>query len=72
MVRVRLKIARLNNWPTSEEKMKTKDKIKKKLKEIEADERIKYPAATVSENAPLALIQTNLEATRGALKWVLN
>jgi len=52
--------------------MKTKDKIKKKLKEIEADERIKYPAATVSENAPLALIQTNLEATRGALKWVLN
>jgi len=51
--------------------MKTKDEIKKKLKEIESDERLKYLAATVFENAPLALIQTHLEATRTTLKWVL-
>jgi len=53
------------------ENMKTKDEIKKKLKEIESDERLKYLAATVFENAPLALIQTHLEATRTTLKWVL-
>jgi len=51
--------------------MKTKDEIEKKLQEVEADERLGYPAATVFANAPLALIQMELEAKRATLKWVL-
>jgi len=51
--------------------MKTKKEVEKKLKEIEADERINYPAATIAENAPLALLQLHLETQRDVLKWVL-
>ena len=51
--------------------MKTKKEIEKKMKEIEADKRINYPTATISENAPLALIQLHLETQRDVLKWVL-
>jgi len=50
------------------------DEIRARISEIEADGRFqsgqKRPA-TIVENAPLALIQLNLETERKALKWVL-
>lgn len=45
--------------------------ITKKLAELEADERLSYPVATVFENAPLALVQCGLENQVRTLKWVL-
>lgn len=51
--------------------MKTETEIKKRLAEIDADERYHYSPATVFENAPLALIQTALETEAQALAWVL-
>lgn len=51
--------------------MKTKDQIREKIKELESDERLSYPVATVVENAPLALIQLSLETQIDMLKWVL-
>lgn len=51
--------------------MKTKEEIEKLLKEVESDERLSYPKATVFENAPLALIQLGLETQVATLKWVL-
>lgn len=51
--------------------MKTKEEIEKALKEVESDERLSYPKATVFENAPLALIQLGLETRVATLKWVL-
>ena len=39
--------------------------------ECEKDERLSYPAADVFSNAPLALIQTDLEAKVRTLEWVL-
>jgi hypothetical protein len=53
------------------ESMKTETEIKKRLTEIDADERYHYSPATVFENAPLALIQTALETEARALAWVL-
>ncbi len=54
--------------------MRTKEEIKKRLQEIEADERYqagcKHPAR-VDINAPLALIQMGMEAEHAALTWVL-
>jgi hypothetical protein len=52
--------------------MKNKQEIEKKLAELEADERLSYPPATVYVNAPLALVQTELESKVAALKWVLD
>jgi len=51
--------------------MKTLKEIKQKLVETESDERLSYEPATVQVNAPLALIQTQLETTVNTLKWVL-
>ena len=51
--------------------MKTKQEIEAELARIQADERIGYPAADVFINAPLALIQVNLESTVKAYSWVL-
>lgn len=45
--------------------------IEDALAEIEGDERLGYPTATVDVNAPLALIQCGLENQRRALKYVL-
>lgn len=45
--------------------------IEDALAEIEEDERLRYPTATVDVNAPLALIQNGLEAQVRALKYVL-
>lgn len=50
----------------------TRKEIEKRLELIVADERFHYPAATVFENAALALIQTELDAKARILAWVLN
>ena len=52
--------------------MKNGDEIAKKLAEVCGDERLSYPAANVSTNAPLALIQVQLESERRILQWVLD
>ena len=51
--------------------MKTEEEIRKKIKEIESDERYSYPTANVAVNAPLALIQLQMESEVRILKWVL-
>ena len=51
--------------------MRTEKEIRKKLKEVESDERLSYDTATIETNAVLALIQCSLEAERDMLRWVL-
>lgn len=51
--------------------MRTDAEIRARLAEIDSDERLHYPAASVQVNAPLALIQVNLETARDTLQWVL-
>jgi len=51
--------------------MKTEAEIREKLAVIDEDERYHYEPATITENAPLALIQCNLESQACALAWVL-
>jgi hypothetical protein len=51
--------------------MKSETEIRKRLTEIENDERLSYPPATIQVNAPLALIQTQLETASTYLRWVL-
>ncbi len=51
--------------------MKSERQIRKMLKTIKADDRLKGRPATVDINAPLALIQTHLEAQIQILNWVL-
>lgn len=51
--------------------MRTEEEIRARLKEAKADARIDYPPADVSSNAPLALVQVELETTRDVLAWVL-
>ena len=52
--------------------MKTKDELLAKLKEVESDDRlVKYQPANVQINAPLALIQVDLEAKASTLRWAL-
>jgi len=54
--------------------MKSVEEIKKMMAEIEADNRYisgqKHPA-TIYENAPLALIQLEMETRLKTLKWVM-
>lgn len=52
--------------------MKNEKEIRDQLNKIRSDERLSYPTATIVENAPLALIQLDLEAKIDALEWVLN
>lgn len=52
--------------------MRTIKEIKAEKERIQCDERIKYPPANVFSNAPLALIQVELDTTVKVLKWVLN
>jgi hypothetical protein len=42
-----------------------------RLKEISEDERYQYDPATIFENAPLALIQLEMETEARVLAWVL-
>lgn len=51
--------------------MKSEKEITEKLEELKSDERLTYAAATVFENAPLALIQLSVEAQIHTLEWVL-
>lgn len=51
--------------------MKSPEEIRKRIAKIEADERYHYPPADVEINAPLALIQLEMETTVAVLKWVL-
>lgn len=52
--------------------MKSEEEIKELLRSIEFDERLSYLPATIDINAPLALIQLELETKRDLLKWVLD
>jgi len=52
--------------------MKTKTEILLMIKELESDDRLSYNSATITENAPLALIQLELETKIHTLYWVLN
>lgn len=51
--------------------MKTKQEIEAELKRVKKDERLKYKTAPVFENAPLALVQLELETRIEVLEWVL-
>jgi len=51
--------------------MRTQREIEKRLAKVLADERLSYPSATIRENAPLALIQVELETERNLLYWML-
>ncbi len=51
--------------------MKNKEQIEEEIKKIESDERLSYPTATIDINAPLALIQLEMETKLKVLKWVL-
>ena len=51
--------------------MRSKQEIQKKLEEVLAAPQLSYPSASISVNAPLALIQLTLETKRYILKWVL-
>jgi len=52
--------------------MRTKQEIQTLLDKLTSDDRLSYPAATVQINAPLALIQLELESKVNILKWVLS
>ncbi len=52
--------------------MKTEAEIRRAIKEIQKDARLKGPPTTVDVNAPLALIQVDLETQIKTLKWVLD
>ncbi|QMS78789.1 hypothetical protein [Aeromonas veronii] len=51
--------------------MKSEQEIRNKIAELEADERLHYPAASVFSNAPLALIQTDIRGQLKALHFAL-
>lgn len=51
--------------------MRTESEILAALAKVEADSRLRQKSATVFENAPLALIQLELETKRDVLRWVL-
>ena len=52
--------------------MKTQQEIEERLDKILKDDRLSYPPANVQINAPLALIQVQLESMRSILLWVLD
>jgi len=51
--------------------MKTAKEIRAEIERLEKDERYQACAATIVENAPLALIQVEIESHIRALRWVL-
>lgn len=48
-----------------------KARMEEELKELKADERMYYPSASVVTNAPLALVQTSMEAKINLLERML-
>ena len=51
--------------------MKSKDEILAKIEEWEGGERHNFEPALVEINAPLALIQVEIQSKIDALRWVL-
>lgn len=51
--------------------MKTEKEILAEIKRLASDGRVQQKPATVFENAPLAIIQTEIESKVTALEWVL-
>lgn len=51
--------------------MQSREEIQKRINELLADERLSYHAASVFNNAPLALIQMSLEVELHTLQRVL-
>jgi len=51
--------------------MKNKKEVLQKIEEIISDERLHYKKATILENAPLALIQFEMETELKMLYWIL-
>lgn len=51
--------------------MRTEEEIVARLAKIMEDDRLSQPPATIQINAPLALIQLELETKRDTLRWVL-
>jgi len=51
--------------------MRTEQEIKQEIKRLKVDSRFPPPYATVDINAPLALIQLDLESQVATLNWVL-
>jgi hypothetical protein len=51
--------------------MTLRQQIQAKIKELKADSRHKQKPALVEINAPLALIQVDIQAKINALEWVL-
>ena len=46
------------------------EKVDKRIADIEADSRYQRQSATIEENAPLALIQLEMETEIRILRWV--
>ena len=51
--------------------MKTKEEILEWLRKVETDERLHYESANVFINAPLTLIQTELETKSNVFREIL-
>lgn len=51
--------------------MKPPEELEKRIKEILADERLSYKTAVIFSNAPLALIQLELETELHTLQRIL-
>ena len=52
--------------------MRTAKELRFQLAKLKSDERHKYKLALVQINAPLALIQVEIQAKIDALEWALN
>lgn len=52
--------------------MRTEEKIRALLAHVEKDDRLKQPPANIHVNAPLALVQLELETKRDLLRWILS
>ena len=51
--------------------MREEKQIRERLASVESDGRLRQPIATVFENAPLALIQLEMETESRVLRWAL-
>mgnify|MGYP001608983234 CR=1 FL=1 len=51
--------------------MRMRSEIEAQLRKLKIELQLRLPTATVFENAPLALIQLELETKIATLKWVL-
>ena len=51
--------------------MRTMEVMLAKLRDVEDDERLYYPTATIDVDAPLALIQLQLKTQQTTLRWAL-